>query len=94
MNNCFYIVEVMYPSICGFGKSRDLIEIRECEKSEFPNCNSNGVWGYEKEGIFYQWYDMNLYTIDKYVSKHLLKFIRSEKIKEVLDGNGSIKTTT
>ena len=50
MNNCIYIVEVMYPSVCGFGKVWDLIEIRDCEKSEFPNCNSNGVWGYEKEG--------------------------------------------
>ena len=55
--HCIYVQTNFYKKPIG-----EVILVRACEKSEFPNCNTSGTWGTEKDGIYHQWFDLNIYN--------------------------------
>mgnify|MGYP000881268044 FL=1 len=55
-SDCIYIEQNMYVEPKGH-----IIKFESISKDDFPNCNSNGFWGNEKDGIHRMWIDLTIY---------------------------------
>lgn len=54
--DCIYIEQNMYIE-----PKFHITTLKPISKDEFPNCNSDGWWGNEKDGIFRMWIDLTIY---------------------------------